>query len=534
MIKKAAIYARVSSKKQKEGDTIDSQVEALFNYANQKGYQIPESWIFLDNGVSGGTLQRSALDDLRDIIRSEPVNVLLIYAPDRLSRKYSHQLILLEEFRKNGVETCFLKDTAAGNTPEAVMLNHFQGIFAEYERALILDRSRRGRTYKAKQGNPCILPDVPHGYVKVKKEGTSIVEVIQTHADVVKRIFKLYVFEKTSLRGIAKILTLDCIKTPSGLSRWDVSTIRDILKNPAYTGTAYYGKTEKGEGCPDRIRHCKSGKFTQPKYAKRKLPQEKWLPISVPQLISESDFEMAQEQINKNKKLAERNTKQPALLQGLVMCGKCGNPFYKRFRKYKGQYKGYYYCRSHADKRLTKCSNGWARQPELDNLVYKEVLKLLQNPSIIKDELSRRSSESTNTEGFDKEEIIFKKELSKLATARDRLLDAYQSGVLELKELSQRNQQLDAHRNALEKKIKAIQALKMEKEVGQNLEVFFEHITKRMQQSAEDLPMKEKQKLVRLFVEKVVVDENQVKIIHCISPSLIIPENCQLSGDRRI
>ncbi len=534
MTKKAAIYARVSSKKQKEGDTIDSQVDALRTYAIEKGYHVPNSWIFLDDGVSGGTLQRPALDDLRDIIRSEPVNSVLIYAPDRLSRKYSYQLVLLEEFRKYGVEVCFFKNVTVENTPEAIMFNHFQGIFAEYERALILDRSRRGRIYKAKQGDPAVLPKVSHGYVKVKKEGRIVVEVVESHAELVKRIFKLYVYEKKSLLGIAKILTLDGLKTPSGLSRWDPSTIRDILKNPAYTGTAYYGKTEKSEGFAGKIRHRKSGKFIQPKCAKKRLPIEKWLPISVPQIISENDFELAQEQINKNKEFGTRNTQEPGVLQGLVVCGKCGNRLYKRFREYKGELRSYYYCRSQQDKRLTKCSNGRAQQSELDELVYNAVIKLLQNPSIVKDELSRRSRESGNIEEIEREEISLKKELAKISIARDRLLDAYQSGVLELNELMQRNLQLDVGRNSLEKEIQAIQASKMEREVGKDLEKSFEAILKCMRTSANELSVREKQKLVRLFVEKVVIDENTVKIIHCISPSVVSLENCQLNGDGRL
>src|ERR1700722_2319185 len=141
MLKKAAIYARVSSQKQKEGDTIDSQVDALLLYAKQEGFVVPKHWMFLDDGVSGKSLHRPALDELRDMIRTEPLEALFIYAPDRLSRSYPHQLILLEEFRKGGLKVRFLKGAPEGNTPEAIMFNHFQGIFAEYERGLILDRA---------------------------------------------------------------------------------------------------------------------------------------------------------------------------------------------------------------------------------------------------------------------------------------------------------------------------------------------------------------------------------------------------------
>lgn len=529
--KRAAIYARVSSQKQKQGDTIDSQVEALHAYAKREGYTIPNQWVFLDNGVSGGMLQRPALDELRDVALAEPLHAVLIYAPDRLSRKYSHQLILLEEFRRNGVKICFLKEAPVSNTPEAIMFNHFQGIFAEYERALIIDRSRRGRIHKAKQGDPGILPKVPYGYRKIKSGHQWSVEVIETHAKIVKEIFRLFVYDKKPQSQISKILSQDGVKSPKGLPTWDPSTIRDILNNPAYTGTAYFGKTEKGEGVPDIIRHYGSGKFIKPKWPKKKLPPESWLPISVPQIISESDFELAQEQLNKNKQLASRNTKYPALLQGLVVCGVCGNRFYKRSRKYKETTKGYYYCESNSHRHLQKCSNGWARQIELDDLVYKEVIKLVQDPSILRDELSRRSKESLGQGDAEMRLTVLKKDLVKVSKERDKLLDAFQEGVINLADLKQRNEGLDKRLAVLEKEIKAIEASRIKREQGYDIEQIFECILERLKTSADSLSLQEKQKLVRLLVEEVVVGPGNVKIVHCVSPRAISREFGQLTRD---
>lgn len=531
--KKAAIYARVSSQRQKEGETINSQVDALNAYASQEGYQLPENWIFLDEGISGKTLQRPALDELRDMIHSEPIDVILIYSPDRLARNYSYQLILLEEFRKNGVKVCFLKNVPVGDTPEAIMFNHFQGIFAEYERALIVDRSRRGRIYKAKQGNPAALPDVAFGYRRIKNGQNTVVEVVDQHASVVRDIFRYYVYEKMTIAEIARVLIQAGVKTPNGNILWDNSTLRGILKNHSYTGTAYFGKTERCEGIPDRIRHYRSGKHVQPKYARKVLPEEKWLPISIPPIISESDFELVQERLKKNKELASRNTKEPGLLQGLVFCGECGNLFYKRTRKYKEKYKSYYLCRSHYEKRLKKCANGYARQQELDDLVYNEVINLLQNPSVVYAELSRRAKLASNKEDIERQEVTYKKELLKLNQERDRLLDAYQSGLINLEGLKKRNQELDRRLNELDKEIKATQALKLDKQNLQDLENGFEYILKRIKTSADDLTLKEKRQLVRLLVEQVVVGIDKVKIIHCVSPQVIMQENCQLRVDGR-
>lgn len=530
-IKKAAIYARVSGSRQREEETIDSQVDAMRCYAKEQGYCVPENWVFLDDGVTGKTLQRPGLDELRDMICTESLDAILIYSPDRLARSYPHQLILLEEFRKRGVKVRFLKGSPPADTPEAIMFTHFQGIFAEYERALILDRSRRGRVYKAKKGDPAALPSLPHGYQKVKSGRTTSVEVQEEAANIVKIIYRLYIYDKLSLSKIARVLSEKELKTPKGHSRWDRATVRDILRNPAYTGTAYYGKTERIDGIPGKIRHYGSKKYVQPKHARRKTPEDRWLPISIPPIISESDFELAQEQIKKNRVHAARNTKEPAILQGLVICGLCGFPCYKRFRRTKKGIRGIYYCRSQTDSRITKCSNRQIPQEELDKLVYQEVVNLLQNPSLVQEELFRREKEAPHGEEAARHEISLKKELIRLSQERDRLLDAYQVGSVDLKELGKRNQGLDSRRNGLEREIRAIQAFKMNREKDSDLKRAFDDILERMKLSADELSIKERQKLVRLLVEQVVVDRENIRIVHCVSPRVAAGEFCQLSRD---
>ena len=512
--------------KQKEGETIESQIEVLREFAKNERYEIPENWIFLDNGVSGSILQRPALDELRDMIRIESVEAILIHAPDRLSRNYPHQLLLLEEFRRHGVKVCFVKNPPLqGNNPEAIMMNHFQGIFAEYERALILDRSRRGRIHKAKLGEQSILPSVPFGYRKTKRERQTVVEIEEKEAVIVKQIYKFYIYDHFSLNEISRKLGESGIRSPRGNSYWHRSTIVGILKNRAYIGAASYGKTEKCEGKSDKIRYYKSGICIRAKCSKKVRSDEEWFEISIPPIIGENDFELAQERISKNKELALRNTREPSLLQGLVICGECGCPFYKLRLS-----KPYYHCRSHNDARMQKCSNISVGQKELDELVYREIVNLLQNPSLIRQELQRREKECKDIEEVKRQEISIKKELENLKRERERLLDAYQSGILDLKALSQRNQRLDKRRNEINNDLKALAAMRLEKEIGTNWEKAFETTLARINHSASGLPFKERQKLTRLLIEKVVVTKGEIKIMHCISPKNF-PENMQLCCD---
>ena len=526
---KVAIYARVSSQKQKDEETIDSQIDALRNYAKAENYILDEKLIFIDNGVSGNTLQRPALDELRDVVRFETIEMLLMYAPDRLSRNYTYQLILMEEFRKHGVKLYFLKNPPKTDSAEEKMFQHFQGIFAEYERALFLDRSRRGRIYKAKKGDPCIIPKVPYGYRKVKKDDHTVVEIVNDEAIIVKEIFRLYIHELTSYHAVARKITEKGVKTPSGKIKWDQSTIRDILKNHAYIGTSYFGKTEQIEKKTDQIRRCRLKTYTHTKYSKRLRPENEWIPISVPAIISENDFELAQEKMGKNKQLSPRNTKRLGLLQGLVICGVCGKPYYRRTVRGKG----HYYCSGNSNGKIrgTKCSNKYISENQLDENVFSEIISLLQTPELIENELARRVKESSNTEELRQREILTSKELTKLERECNRLLDAYQAGVMELNELKQRNHDLGIRRKNLQKDLQNIQAAKIHRESGFNFRDFFDNALKKMKMKVEGLSFDEKRKLIRLLVEEIVIEKETITIVHCISPKAMEDEKCQLKAD---
>ena len=528
MAKKAAIYARVSGDRQKKEETIESQLDILNEYAIREGFTVPEQWVFLDEGVTGINFQRPALDELRDLIRVENIDTVLVYSPDRLAREYGHQLILKHEFEKNGVEINFIKNPKA-TTAEEKMLEHFQGIFAEYERMQILDRSRRGRIYKAKQGNPAILPSIAYGYKRFKNGNSTHVEIDPDAAAVVKEIFRFYVYEGLSLSGIVQRLGEQGIPPVKGGLKWDRSTIKGIIENTAYIGTAYYGKTERSKGQMDRIRRYKTKRIIKPKYARTKTSQEKWFPINVPSIILESDFELAQEKLKTNKTFSTRNTKEISLLQGLLTCGECGQPYYKKVRNYRTKRVSYYCCRSHLEKGLRKCSNRTLYQKEMDDMVFEGIIDLLKNPNLITQEIARRAKEATNTDQTNKKEVTLLKDLNKLNQERDRLIDAYQTGVLDLKGLQGRHQSLNKRKNDLEGELKILEALKFEQEQKVDIEVLFQQFTKRVNVSSQSLSLEEKRKIVRLLISEVVVDVKNVTIRHCISPRMLEQDESPLS-----
>jgi DNA invertase Pin-like site-specific DNA recombinase len=190
MMKSAAIYARVSSDRQKENHTIASQLAALVDYAETHGFLVPPEWRFQDEGYSGATLLRPGLEALRDLAAAGHIEAALVYSPDRLSRKYAYQVLLAEELSRCGVELVFLK-APSGETPEDQLLVQFQGMIAEYERAQIAERCRRGKRYRAQQGSINVLSGAPYGYRYVKKSDTSAAyyEVLESEAAVVRLVY---------------------------------------------------------------------------------------------------------------------------------------------------------------------------------------------------------------------------------------------------------------------------------------------------------------------------------------------------------
>ncbi len=339
----AAIYARVSSDRQKQEQTIGSQTAALKDWATTQKYLIPLEWIFEDEGYSGATLNRPGLERLRDLAVEGQLEAILVYSPDRLSRKYAYQVLLIEEFARHGVDVIFLRSPKA-ETPEDQLLLQFQGMIAEYERAQIAERTRRGKRHRAKSGSVNVLSGAPYGYRYHRKTEAmdAFYEVLEPEADVVQTVFKLYTEQAMSINAIARYLNDEDIATRHGASQWCRSTIWAMLRNPAYEGKACFGKTEKA--LRQRITRPlrQRGGFSPRDSSNREKPREDWIEIPVPPLVSETTFAMAKELLETNKKYSTRRTLEATLLQSMLVCKKCGYAYYRTStRTSKG--KIYYY-----------------------------------------------------------------------------------------------------------------------------------------------------------------------------------------------
>src|SRR6266851_990981 len=517
----AAIYARVSSEQQREANTIASQTASLIEFAQGHDLEVPKEWVFEDDGYSGATLERPGLERVRDLAAEGQIQVVLAYAPDRLSRKYAYQILLIEELARNGVETLFVK-APQGSSAEDQLLVQFQGMIAEYERAQILERSRRGKRHRAQSGEVSVMSGAPYGYRYVRKtdEAPATYAVLDAEARVVQRIYEMYTVEGLSIGEITRRINVEGIPTRKASARWERSTVWAVLRNSAYRGVACFGKTRASARTRVLRPQRRRGVITPSMTAGHERPREEWIEIPVPALVSEDSFARAQELLQENKIRSRRRTITPSIVQGLVSCQKCGYAF-SRTSTYTTARKIHYY----------KCigSDGWrklggpvcdnvrfVRQDLLDQIVWAEVIRLLEEPALIRQELDRRLAAARSSDPTKKREQSLQKELTHIGKGIERLLNAYQEELLSLEQLRERIPSLRQREQTLRAELQAIADQASDRATFLRLAETLAAFLGRLRSSADTLEVVERQRIVRLVVKEVLIGDDHIIIRHSI------------------
>jgi site-specific DNA recombinase len=519
-MKAAAIYARVSSDRQKENHTIASQLAALMEYAEPHGYKVPAEWRLQDEGYSGATLLRPGLEALRDLAAAGHIEAVLIYSPDRLSRKYAYQVLLAEELSRCGVELVFLQ-APSGATAEDQLLVQFQGMIAEYERAQIAERSRRGKRHRAQLGSINVLSGAPYGYRYVRKSDTSAAyyQVLESEAAVVRRVYALYTQQGLSINAIARLLNEEHIPTRTETTHWERSTVWGILRNPAYRGRACFGKTELRPRQRITRRLRKRQGLASRDSANHERPRQDWIEIPVPALISDETFALAQEQLEQNRRHSPRRTMEPSLLQGMLVCERCGYALYRTSTRTSARKLYYYRCLGSDAYRHLKgavCDNPPVRQDHLDAVVWKELLRLLEDPSVIQEELNRRREAARRADPLKLREEILRRDHARLEKNMDRLLNAYQEGLVSLDQLRSRMPELHKQQQAIKSEWQSLEATAADDTQCRRLAETLADFCAQLRLRAETLQVPERQKILRMLVKEILVGRDTLTIRHSI------------------
>src|SRR5262249_43258739 len=300
-----AIYARVSTLNQQQEGTIASQVRLLKQHVHQQNWSLLPEHEFLDEGVSGARLDRPALDRLRDCAGRGEFDAIVVLAPDRLARNYAHQWLLVEEFEKLNIQLIFLQQPF-GDTPQGKLLTQMQGMIAEYERAQIAERMRRGRLEKARRGEfiPWAYTCSGDRYLPKRHGSPPQVMIEPTEAEVVRSIYRAAVEEQLSCRQITKRLNESKTPTPSGKNQvWQPATVRNLLTNRVYAGVARY--THRQPVIP-KYRKTDEQQLRSLKTGRRYRPETEWVLSEAPALITPEIFDKAQLHLKRNAEVARK------------------------------------------------------------------------------------------------------------------------------------------------------------------------------------------------------------------------------------
>lgn len=514
------IYARVSSDLQVETGTINSQIEALLERAKSDGATVPDELSFIDDGVSGATLIRPALERLRDIVYSGTLERIYIMSPDRLSRKYAYQILLIDEFRRAGVEIVFL-NRQTGDSPEDELLLQVQGVVAEYERAKIMERSRRGKLHAAKHGSVSVMSAAPFGYrfisKKVSEDGNAHYEIVFEEARVVQQIFEWVAKERATLREVSRRLRANNVKTRTGKEVWSAKSILTILRNTSYIGKAAFGKTKLGAKSPS-LRTPKGGEHKKSRpFSTLSVPEEEWIYIPVPPLVVPALFDAVQEQLNVNKNTCRvRKEGAKYLLQGVVGCKICGYAFNAKpcvCGKKKEFLYTYYRCsgsdgyRQHDGKPI--CDNRPIRGDLVESAVWDQVVKLLQQPGLIENEFKRRLSHEQTKENA----TNLQNEQGKLKNAISRMIDGYAEGIIEKREFEPRIKQLRSKLNHADSQLRKSEEISNADQqirlLVLNLGDFASHVLANLK----TLDFETKRNVIRALVKRVDIDHDNVNVV---------------------
>lgn len=523
-----ALYARVSSKRQARGNTVASQLAALRERVASAGLSIEPGDEFVDEGYSGTTLLRPALERLRDAVAAGVLDQVHVLAPDRLARRYAYQVLLVEEFRRAGTEVVFA-NRLIGTSAEDDLLLQVQGMIAEYERAKFLERSRRGRRHAARSGLISALGKVPFGYRYITKNaggGVARVEVAAEEARWVRLMLAWIGLERLSLREVSRRLSEAGVPTSTGKARWDGTTIALMLRNTAYVGRAVFGRSRWIQA-PPRLRPL--GGHPQPARkpnSRIPVPHEEWIEIPVPALVDPAIFEAAQAQLYENRRRRRELRRRPGwLLQGLVVCQRCGYAFYGKMARgcvggrQPADY-GYYRCTgtdAHRFAGQAVCDNRSVRSDRLEQAVWDEIRTLLEDPGRVAAEYQRRLDQARENPG-EARDADLERRIAALRRGIGRLIDGYAEGLIERDEFEPR---IDGMRRRLAHLEADRQRRLADAETEQNLTLLvgrLDEFVERVHGGLDELDWSGTREIIRAMVRRVEIDGDHVKVVFRVPP----------------
>lgn len=503
-IQRIALYARVSSEEQREGQTIDSQIAELERFAKERAWVVTD--IYRDEGWSGGIIARPNMDRLRDDASKKIFDAVLVNDVDRLARDVAHLGVIKRDLERKGVQLIFRK-LPSENSPMRNLMVNILGSFAEFEKELIADRTRRGRRHKAEVRKQFVGSLPPFGYDYVPKgprDREGIFRVNLQEAAVVGQMYKWADEDGLSARKISSRLTEMGIRPRKGGPRWAKSSVLRVLRSEVYAGTWYYNKLESYEPAVQGKNRAYRKSL---KSSHRPRSRADWVPVPLApelRLVPLDTWKRVQHRLTQNIAFSPRNSKHSYLLRGLVRCAGCnarfvGDPDHRRFA---------YRCH----RRCKKVRS--IGEENLNAAIWSAIEEAVLNPELIVESMAAfHQRDSSQTQSEEAELANAERSITQLRAEESRILEAYRRGIISAEQLADQMQQLKSSRTLLENILRrsskeVIQPPLSKTSIRESVALFCGQIATRLA----SLTMEEKQQLLRLLVDEIVFDGSTAKI----------------------
>ncbi len=514
---RVAFYCRVSTEEQREGQTIDSQIAELERFARERKWTVVD--VYKDEGWSGSLLARPALDQLRDHAHQGRFDAIVVNDVDRLARDVSHLGIVKRDLESRNVRVVFRK-LPGEESPTHNLLINILGSFAEFERELITDRTRRGRRHKVEVRKQHVGAIPPYGFKYISKLNSGgepgHLEILADEAAIVRRMYHWVDQDALSIQKVVARLNALGIRPRKGGARWQKSSVRRILRSEVYAGVWHYNKHM----------HCEPLEPTRRKYRKslrsslRLRPRAQWISVPLPEearIINLPVWRRVQQQIDRNTVLSPRNTKHGYLLKGLVRCGGCSGAYVGDPGRGTFSY---------------RCVNRCKQQPSiredfLDETIWTAVKKALQDPQIIaagiKSVAQHNQTEAQSSVDHDK------RALEQIRSEETRILQAYRLGALTI-------EQLGPELGALRARTSLIYSNKSDRSSTVDINSVLhsvEDYRRAIPERLEALNWDQKRKILQHLLTKITFEGDRVTITGRVSPGDNTPSRPPDGGANR-
>ena len=508
-----SVYGRVSTSNQENEGTIETQLSAVKDFAQKNNYTIVQE--YLDNGWSGDSIVRPALDQLRIDAKKKIWEAVLMYDPDRLARRYSYQELVMDELREAGIEIIFVTVPSPKNSEDKI-LHGVRGLFAEYERAKITERFRLGKLRKVKEGH-ILATEALYGYTYIRgnkeKNMHGYYEINPEEARVAKMIFNWIADEGLTIRAVVRRLQeLDIKPRKSKRGVWNTSTLTTMLRNKAYIGEAHWGSSYAV--VPENP--INKERYRKMKKSSRKIkPEDEWIAskIPVPVIIDKALFMRVREQLKTNFALCDRNKKNQYLLAGKIRCI-CG-----KTRGGEGPQHGkhlYYRCndRNYCFPLPRTCMEGGINARTADRLVWDKITGLMSSPDLLQTQIDRwtnaRRNKITSSIGDTK---VIEKEIVKVRDQEERYNKAYGAGLFTIGQLKEYTTPIKEQIASLELQI--AKAKQQEDQINATAMPSKDEIISFAEESAKtvyDLSFELKRAIVTNVIDKIIATQQKLEV----------------------